>query len=60
MLEILYDGQERLWHTAIANLEPGYFSLIFEFRFAAQYSSDTAGLDKISLTPGPCQPTGEH
>ncbi len=58
-MKILYDGQERLWHTAVANLDAGYFGLIFEFRFATLYSPDNAGLDKISITPGECQPAGE-
>ena len=58
VIKITFDGQERLWHTALANVDPGYFGLIFEFRFASQYSLDNAGIDKIDISPGQCQPKG--
>ncbi len=60
VIKITFDGQERLWHSAQATLDPGHFGLIFEFRFASLYSQDNAGIDKISVTEGECQPTGEH
>ncbi len=58
MLHIIHDGQQGSWHTAKVNLEPGYFGLMFEFRFANLLSQENAGLDDISISEGTCQPAG--
>jgi len=58
IVDILHDGQDRAWHSAMASLSPGNFSIVFEAQFTHQTSPENVGIANINVTPGLCRNFG--